>query len=189
MRQTIFTCLVFAAILCNGCTMMHERVIANDGSREPQVYAPQSALKDRSDQNSYEMKRRFEVTENEEQTAVHSAVLWAQKYEELSLRNNELREQNNKLFLENNRLDRETEKLSMELEQTKKELAEANAFLQQMHLELNEWKTDVLGFRDEIRQSQTAQLEALGKILSVLGAEPVTITDTVEAQPTDGKDT
>ena len=67
-------------------------------------------------------------------------------------------------------------------EPNQKELDEANAFLQQMHLELSEWKTDVLGFRDEIRKSQKAQLEALGKILSVLGAEPVTIPDAAPAE-------
>ena len=36
---------------------------------------------------------------------------------------------------------------------------------------MNNWKTDILGFRDEIRDAETAQLEALLKILKVLGGE------------------
>jgi uncharacterized protein YeaO (DUF488 family) len=60
---------------------------------------------------------------------------------------------------------------------TEKELAEANEFLQQMHVELNKWKSDVLGFREEMRQAQQAQLEALAKILRVLGAEPVKLPE------------
>jgi len=36
---------------------------------------------------------------------------------------------------------------------------------------LNNWKTDILGFRDEMRDAETAQLEALLKILKVLGGE------------------
>ena len=40
-----------------------------------------------------------------------------------------------------------------------------------MRIELNNWKIDILGFRDEIRDAETAQLEALLKILKVLGGE------------------
>ncbi|MHC5165832.1 MAG: hypothetical protein ACYSOI_10975, partial [Planctomycetota bacterium] len=65
-------------------------------------------------------------------------------------------------------------------EQTKKDMTEANEFLGQMHLELNKWKTDVLGFRQEIRQAQQVQIEALGKILRVLGAETIDIPVTPE---------
>ena len=42
----------------------------------------------------------------------------------------------------------------------------------EMHVELNQWKADVLGFRDEMRKAEAAQLQALGKILRILGAEP-----------------
>jgi hypothetical protein len=41
-----------------------------------------------------------------------------------------------------------------------------------MLIELNNWKTDVIGFREEIRAADRAQLEALLKILKVLGGEP-----------------
>jgi hypothetical protein len=61
--------------------------------------------------------------------------------------------------------------MKMELEQTRKELQQSNALLQDAHIELSKWKADVLGFREEIRQAQTAQLLALSKILRILGAE------------------
>jgi hypothetical protein len=57
------------------------------------------------------------------------------------------------------------------MKQTKKELNEANNFLQEMQLELNQWKGDVLGFRDEMRRAQKSQLDALSRILRILGAE------------------
>jgi hypothetical protein len=40
-----------------------------------------------------------------------------------------------------------------------------------MRIELNNWKTSILGFRDEMRQADIAQLETLLKILKILGGE------------------
>ena len=129
------------------------------------------------EQTPEDIQRRFQADSEERTGAVQSAVLWAQRYEEMSLRNNELREQNSKLFLENNQLRHDAEKLQMALDTARRELAEANAFLQQMHVELNQWKSDVLGYRDEMRQAQRAQLEALAKILRLLGAEPAELPE------------
>ena len=58
-----------------------------------------------------------------------------------------------------------------ELEQAKKELAEANDLLIEMRIELNNWKSNIIGFRDEMRDADKYQLEALLKILKVLGGE------------------
>jgi regulator of replication initiation timing len=104
--------------------------------------------------------------------AVQTALIWSEKYQQLSETANQLREKNVQLFEENARLKREVESLKGELAQTQKELEEANEFLQKMHVELNQWKADVLGFREEMRKAQAAQLQALAKILRILGAEP-----------------
>ena len=40
-----------------------------------------------------------------------------------------------------------------------------------MRVELNNWKTNVLGFREEMRQADTEQLKALLKVLTILGGE------------------
>lgn len=176
MKREMYVVFVTVSLFLSGCGLMTERVVYVESSSVPApVPGPVPDVQSERivDPSPQDMQRRFETNTESEGTAVQNAVIWAQKYEELSVRNNELRDQNNKLYLENQRLVRDSDKLTMQLEQTQKDLAEANEFLQQMHLELSKWKSDVLGFRDEIRQSQKAQLEALSKILSVLGAEPV----------------
>lgn len=144
---------------------------------KPQEMAPAPTAPMVIEQSSQDVQRRFETGTEQSSGAVQNAVMWAQRYEEMSLSNNELRQKNNELFLENNKLTQEAQKLQLSLDMTRKELAEANAFLQEMHAELNKWKSDVLGYRDEMRQAQKAQIEALAKILKVLGAEPVEIPE------------
>jgi len=41
----------------------------------------------------------------------------------------------------------------------------------EMRIELNNWKTNILGFREEMRDADTAQLQALLRILNILGGE------------------
>src|SRR4030042_255070 len=55
-----------------------------------------------------------------------------------------------------------------------KERGEANDLLTEMRVELNNWQANVIGFRDEMRDADKAQLEALLKILQVLGGETKT---------------
>ncbi|MDH7599392.1 MAG: hypothetical protein QHH07_07125 [Sedimentisphaerales bacterium] len=84
----------------------------------------------------------------------------------------DLRMHNQQLTEENTRLKAQVEDLQAKLSQTQTELNDANILLMQMLGELNKWKADVLGFRDEMRQAAKAQLEALAKILEALGAQP-----------------
>jgi len=42
-----------------------------------------------------------------------------------------------------------------------------------MTTELNNWKTDILGFRNEMRDAYTAQMEILLKIAQAMGAEVI----------------
>ena len=83
-----------------------------------------------------------------------------------------LRRQNQQMSLRNQQLQNEVANIEKQLLQTQKELGEANDLIIEMRVELNNWKTDVLGFRNEMRNAETAQLEALLKILQVLGGEP-----------------
>ena len=66
------------------------------------------------------------------------------------------------------------------MEQTRKELAETTELVIDMRIELNNWKTDILGFRDEIRTAEKTQLEALLKILTILGGEVQTAPKQIE---------
>ena len=126
-----------------------------------------------ADQTDEAIGNRFANSETGNTTAVQSAVAWAQRYDELTTKNEATMAKSNKLFLENNDLKQQVSKLKADLDMANTELAEANKFMQDMHGELTKWKTDVLGFRDEMRNARTSELEALAKILSILGAEPI----------------
>lgn len=172
MKANISLCIAVLCVLAAaGCNSPDDPLAI----LQKQEMAPAGPPPATIEQTSRDVQRRFQSGNEEDTGAVQNAVMWAQRYEEMSLKNNELREQNNRLFLENNQLKTDADRLRASLESTRRELDEANAFLQQMHVELNQWKSDVLGFRDEMRQAQQAQLEALAKILRVLGAEPVEV--------------
>ena len=123
------------------------------------------------DTQNESLEKRFTEPKEQMPGAVESALMWSHKYDELSNKNESLMDKNNSLIKENSELKHQLSQLQLELEQTKKELESANAFLQEMQLELNHWKDDVLGFRDEMRQAESTQLEALSRILKLFGAE------------------
>jgi chromosome segregation ATPase len=117
------------------------------------------------------IEKRFERPIGQGQTAVESAIGLSKKYAELSDEAAELRRKNRELITENARLRDRLATVGPQLKQTQKELREANDLLIEMRVELNNWKADVLGFRGEIRQAEKTQLEALLKILKMLGGE------------------
>ncbi|MBN2136667.1 MAG: hypothetical protein JW720_02560 [Sedimentisphaerales bacterium] len=154
--------LAVTAILCVGCTV--EKPIEL-------VLKPDDAGKTTQKQNA---PSRFQDPASQNPTAVESAMQLSAKYAELSEEMANLRAENQKLFDENQDLRDRLTPCQNRLAQTQKELAQANDLLIEMRIELNNWKTNILGFRDEIRQADKAQLQALVKILQVLGGEPKT---------------
>lgn len=115
--------------------------------------------------------RRFQDTPLEGRTAVESAIELSEKYARLSDQTAALRDDNQRLLVENETLRQQIGDLETKLQRTQKELGEANELLIEMLSELNAWKTNILGFRGEMREAAKAQLEALLKILEVLGGE------------------
>ncbi len=85
------------------------------------------------------------------------------------------RKENKDLVERNAKLTTQTAQATMELNQARKELDEANAMLREMQTELAKWKTDIMGYRDEMRAAQMAQLEALRRVLKLLGADDVPV--------------
>lgn len=169
--QVIAGGLFVAGLLFAGCQVVDEPLTLDNlprarvtASREPVVVA---------DPTDPTLENRFLEPEQNPGGAVDSALLWSQKYQQLSETTERLREENRRLTEENRTLAQTLATTQLELDRTKGELADANQFLQDMHGELTRWKTDVLGFRDEMRSSQVSQLQALGKILQILGAEPI----------------
>ena len=168
--------IVFSVLFFAGCTLVDESIPV--GYIPPAPSSPQA------------VQQRFVSADDEAASAVESALKWSKKYEELLAETDKLRQQNEQLTLEKNDLSTKLSTTEAQLDKTKKELYEANEFLKETHLELTSWKKDVLGFRDEIRGAQTAELQALTKILRILGAEPIVATETEEstesASPSEG---
>jgi len=115
-------------------------------------------------------------------TAVENALAWSEKYaravEQLARR----QEENRKLAEKNRNLQDEIASLQGELDQTRQELTEANDLLIDVRRANEEWKQSVLGYRDEMRKAHGAELEALHKVLRLLGGE------VPDSAPTAGSD-
>ncbi len=115
--------------------------------------------------------KRFQNGSLEGRTAVESALELSEKYAKLSDQTVALRQENQRLTTENENLRQQIASLESKLKQTQKELGEANDLLIEMLTELNNWKSNILGFRGEMRQAAQAQLEALLKVLEILGGQ------------------
>lgn len=115
--------------------------------------------------------QRFQDTPLEGRTAVESAIELSEKYARLSDQNAALRQENQRIGADNENLRQQVASLETRLKQTQKELGEANDLLIEMLTELNNWKSSILGFRGEMRQAAQAQLEALLKVLEILGGQ------------------
>jgi chromosome segregation ATPase len=137
---------------------------------------------DGGDQQSDAVAKRFQESSSQGRTAVESAIELSEKYARLSEETSQLREKNKDLINENAMLKKQATSLEAELKQTQKELTEANDLLIEMLTELNNWKNSILGFRNEMREAEKAQLEALLKVLEILGGE-------IEAEAIQYKDT
>lgn len=117
------------------------------------------------------VSKRFQQ-ENNKKTAVESAVSLSEKHARLSEKHSELKEKYESKVEENQKLLEERNKLRARLKQTEKELKEANTLLKETVSELNEWKSNVLGFQQEVHEADEAQLRALYKILKLMSGEP-----------------
>ncbi len=124
-------------------------------------------------QQSASVAKRFQESASQVQnpSVVASAMELSKKHAILSEEAAVLRQQNKDLIVQKQQLEDQVVALEAQLLQTQKELTEANDLLFTMRIELNSWKVDILGFRDEMREAETAQLEALLKILKALGGE------------------
>ena len=111
----------------------------------------------------------------ESTSAVDSALALSERYSQAVEKLTVLQTENKTLIERNSQLVGQTTKLQAELAQTQKELEDANAMLVDIRKELEKWKTDVLGFRQEMRQAQQTQIEATGKVLKMLGGDAPTL--------------
>lgn len=116
--------------------------------------------------------QRFQEATPKKATVVESAIELSDKYAKLVEEATYIKQQNQNLTSKNQQLKEQVTDIENKLAQTQTELKQANEALFEMRVELNNWKNDVLGYREEMRSAQTAQLQALMKILKALGGEP-----------------
>jgi chromosome segregation ATPase len=145
-------------VLLAGCQLFQGAFVSRE--QEP-VQTPRGA----SD------PKKFQEPNSQGRLSTDSAVDLSEKYALLSDELAALRAKNQDLLSENTNLKENLASCNAQLQQSQKELTQANDLLIEMRLELNNWKTDVLGYRDEMRLAQKAQLESLIKILQLLGGE------------------
>lgn len=160
MRKTLVVLVsMVPLILLSGCSSEQKSVETMSGSDPVEIERHDS------------MAKRFRESTPQSPTAVDTAIELSEKYARLSEEAAALRRQNEQTTALNEELRTQAETLRSRLKQTQKELTQANDLLIEMRIELNNWKADILGFRDEMRNAETAQLETLFKILKVLGGQ------------------
>ncbi len=157
-------------VLSSGCTVTKEPgklSVEPISLQQPQQNARQSE----SGKSSSRVAKRFQESTTQGPTVVESAIELSEKYAKLSEEAAALRQEKQDLTAKSQRLKDQVGVLEAQLQQTQKELTEANDLMIEMRIELNNWKTDILGFREEMRDADTAQLETLLRILKILGGE------------------
>ncbi|MGC9453859.1 MAG: hypothetical protein ACP5HU_03255 [Phycisphaerae bacterium] len=102
-------------------------------------------------------------------SAVEDALRWSRKYSETAEKLVSAQQELHSAREEKQELLAQVARLQTELDRAKQELREANQMLIEMREELNHWKTNVLGYRDEMLRAQEAQLERLQEIIELLG--------------------
>lgn len=183
--------LTVSLLLLSGCSTPQQQTGAIGATRSGNPQQDSSLRGGSSgsvDPQSSSIVKRFQDAAPQSRTAVESAMELIEKQTELSKRAADLEKTNQGLSAENSRLKAQVASMESELKQAQKELTEANDLLVEMRVELNNWKSDILGFRDEMRQAEMAQLESLLKILKVLGGEvtpELTAGESVKGPDTD----
>jgi hypothetical protein len=104
-------------------------------------------------------------------TAIETTLVLQDKYTRSLEDLQRERDRTRDLSEEKRKLDDAVNKSQADFAKAQLELSDANALLMQMRQELEKWKTDVMGFRDEMRQASKIQLDALAKVMNLLGAE------------------
>ena len=111
------------------------------------------------------------VREESNESAVETALAWAQKHMEVSAKLAASEKENRALTEKNQALAQQVEASKGQLAAAQKELNEANAMLKELEGRLAKWQENVLGYRQEMREAQKAQMEALGRVIKLLGGE------------------
>jgi hypothetical protein len=163
MLQKTLVLMAAAAFAAAGCAWMPSAT-----SRNPPAPPPPPTIKPADEDVFYQKARQVDPPLP---TAVENTLALQDKYARSLEDLQRERDRTRDLAEEKRKLDDTVNKAQADLAKAQLELNDANALLMQMHLELDKWKTDVMGFRDEMRQASKTQLDALAKVMNLLGAD------------------
>ena len=153
---------IFLVLVC-GCGDMEAT------HKAPQ--APPPTATQPSGQASYMSKDGVRGADKDGEDLPSIAMQYLQKYSDAQEKLVKLQQDNRELTDRELKLGEQNAKLQADLAASQGQLKDANAMLLEMRQELEKWKTNVLGYRQEMRDSQQAQLAALSRILKLLGGE------------------
>jgi len=159
---------LLVAVALGGCSLFHKDEDPAAGRPEQAAYLKETAVQPDAGAAS--------------DTAVENALAWSEKYAQAVEQLARQQEENRNLADQNRELQAKVASLEGDLTRTRQELKEANDLLVDVRRANEEWKRSVLGYRDEMRKAYTAELEALHKVLRLLGGE------VADSSPTTGSD-
>ena len=160
--------LFSACVLGPGCTMFRASQPAPAQAPVPATAPALAASPGQGKTGSADYMSKTVVREEEGGGAVENVILLNQKLTYTQEKLAALQADNARLSQQTTRQADEVQRLRTELALAQKELADANDLLKEMRQGLDKWKADVLGFRDEMRSAQKAQLDAMAKVLTLL---------------------
>lgn len=165
MRSTIVL-LVAAVVTAAGCALA-------EMEQRPEISHPLAPRQTRARRADYlqNIAVEKEPTQPKTPTAVEDALQWSRKYAQATEELHQERQKSRALEEENRRLREQIAELEGDLTQAQQELEEANTLLIEVRSENEKWRKNILGYRDEMRRSHLTELEALAKVLKLLGAE------------------
>ena len=103
--------------------------------------------------------------------AVDTALELSRKYAEVAEQLMAAQKANKDLTQDNRKLLAQVAKQEMAIAQAQKELDDANEQIMEQKRALQEWKKNVLGFREDMERYEEVQIDALKKILQLLNGE------------------
>jgi len=148
------------AVALAGCSLFHkdeDRPAFGAEPPEPATYLKETAVQPDEGATSG--------------TAVENALAWSEKYGQAVEQLARQQQENRKLADQNRQLEANTVSLEGELAQTRKELKEANDLLIDVRRANEEWKTSVLGYRNEMRRALQTIIETEIRVVRLLGGE------------------
>jgi outer membrane murein-binding lipoprotein Lpp len=174
LKTHVFIAVVLSALAWAGCSMTSSQPDqAKSGTPVAAPGAQARTTTSPAGNPDYlsQLAVKSEGPDGKSASAVESAIAWSEKYSKVAEDLVKIQQEKHDLEDKNQKLVAQVTKLQNDQDAAQKELTEANQLLLEMRKDLEKWKTDVIGFRDEMRSANKAQLEATKKVIVLLGGE------------------